>query len=68
MPVWILQLFTMAPTVFNEGMAIVKAFQAIMASDAAKTAEQAGKDLINHMTPGKPNSPALGPDAPPPAT
>lgn len=66
MPTWILQLFTMAPTFFNEGMALIKAIQAIMASDAAKSAEQAGKDLLDHITPGKPNSPALGPNAPQP--
>ena len=45
--------------------AVVQAVQQILASDAAKSLEQAVADVINHVTPGRPNSPALAPEATP---
>ena len=60
MPTWIFTLFTELP-------AVVSAIEQILATDAAKTVEQAIGELVSHITPGKPNSAALGPDAEPKA-
>jgi hypothetical protein len=54
----LIQLFTALPD-------LVKAVQAIMNSDAGHTIESAVEALVNHVTAGKPNAPALGPDAKP---
>lgn len=43
---------------------IIKAIQAIMASDAGHTIETAIETVIKHNTPGQPNAPALAPTAP----
>ena len=56
-PAILIQLFTAIPS-------LVQAVQTILNSDAGHTIESAVGALINHNTPGKPNAPALGFDAP----
>lgn len=56
-PAILIQFFTAIPQ-------LIKAIETIMNSDAAHTIESAVKALINHNTPGQPNAPALGFDAP----
>lgn len=51
-PMILVQIFTMIPQ-------LVSAVQTIMASDAAHTIESAVQELMQHNTPGQPNSPAL---------
>jgi len=51
-PAILTQLFTAIPS-------LVKAVETIMNSDAGHTIESAVTELINHNTPGQPNSPAL---------
>lgn len=62
-PANVLFLLAQLPGGIKSLEAVVEGIQAIMASDATKRVEQGIADLINHLTPGKPNSPALGPDA-----
>jgi hypothetical protein len=45
--------------------AIIKAIQTILASNEAKTLEDAVSVIISHNTPGQPNSPSLAPTAEP---
>ncbi len=43
---------------------LIDAVRTILASDAAHTIETAIAELLHHVTPGGPASPALAPDAP----
>lgn len=52
---------------FTQLPAIVSAIEAILSSGEAKTVEDAISALINHITPGKPNSTTLTAEAAPPA-
>jgi hypothetical protein len=45
---------------------VAKAFATVQA-DTGKPWEQVAEDVINHLTPGQPNAPGLGPDAAPAA-
>jgi lysozyme family protein len=56
-PMILIQLFTAMPK-------LIQAVQTILASDAAHTIETAVLALMGHNTPGEPNVPALGPNAP----
>lgn len=56
--------FSTVQLLFSELSKLVPAIEAIMASGEAKTVEDAIGALINHATPGKPNSPTLSGPAP----
>src|ERR1700749_3794407 len=53
----LVQLFGMIPQ-------LVRAVQSILASNAGQTLEGAIQELVKHVTPGQPNSPALAPSQP----
>ena len=47
------------PFLFTTIPQLIRAVEAIMASDAAHTIESAIEALISHNTPGQPNEPSL---------
>lgn len=51
--------FTNMFTLFTQLPAVITAIEAIITSDPAKTIENAIEEFVNHITPGKPNSPTL---------
>lgn len=57
-------LLSQLPAMIQAVSAAVGAVQQIAASDQAHTLESAVKEFVDHATQGKPNSPALAPDAP----